>query len=88
MVFHHTAALALVGWYLMVPTMKANDQGDPTTLSLNAPISEWDVSPRPNAVPLELEASKPSKKGLASTPRGLATHRAVASARRNHARDQ
>jgi hypothetical protein len=39
---HHAAALALVGWYLMVPpgAMK----GNVWTFSSNAPIRQWKVS--------------------------------------------
>jgi hypothetical protein len=40
----HAAALALVGWYLMLPPMEANEQGVLISLNLNAPISKWDVS--------------------------------------------
>jgi hypothetical protein len=34
---HHTAALALVGWYLMTPPLGPNGSIDP-----NAPLSRWE----------------------------------------------
>jgi len=36
MKFHHAAALALVGWYLMVPPLFKHG------VNVNAPVSEWD----------------------------------------------
>ena len=39
MKLHHTAALALVGWYLMVPPPPNNDYQQ---LAPNAPISRWE----------------------------------------------
>jgi hypothetical protein len=38
---HHTAALALLGWYLMVPP---NSGGSRKPLDLNAPLSTWEKS--------------------------------------------
>ena len=35
---------ALVGWYLMLPPLRANDHGEITSLSSYAPLSQWDVS--------------------------------------------
>jgi len=35
----HAAALALVGWYLMVPSLV----GDPFRVDADAPISRWEI---------------------------------------------
>ena len=37
----HAAALALVGWYLMVPPLEQNREHDPS-----APISRWTINGR------------------------------------------
>jgi hypothetical protein len=34
----HAAALALLGWYLMVPSSKSNGEPD-----LQAPLSKWEM---------------------------------------------
>ena len=36
----HAAALALVGWYLMVPPLERLPNG-PEVFDLNAPLSQW-----------------------------------------------
>ena len=43
MKLRHTAALALVGWYLMQPPMVMPQTGGPTWITFNstAPISQW-----------------------------------------------
>ena len=42
MTTRHITALALVGWYLMIPPLQ-NPNGDPSgPRNLRAPISEWD----------------------------------------------
>lgn len=44
MKLRHAAALALVGWYLMVPPLIANP--NPTTggqLEVSAPLSKWEI---------------------------------------------
>jgi len=44
MKFRHAAALALVGWYLMVPPQNAHWQEKRQPLyNSNAPLSEWDI---------------------------------------------
>ena|ERR1700737_3294184 len=47
MKFRHTAALALVGWYLMTPpvTKTCPPQGFPctTNVDVNAPLNRWHV---------------------------------------------
>jgi hypothetical protein len=41
--FRHAAALALVGWYLvMAPTLR-NPQTDSFTVDLSAPLSAWQM---------------------------------------------
>jgi hypothetical protein len=37
MIFHHIAAIALVGWYLMIPPMSASG------VDISAPLSRWTV---------------------------------------------
>ena len=44
MTLRYAAALALVGWYLMLPPLRANDHGEITSLSSYALLSQWDVS--------------------------------------------
>jgi hypothetical protein len=39
----HAAALALMGWYLMVPPVHQERSGEPLHLDSNAPISRWEV---------------------------------------------
>ncbi len=41
MKFHHAAALALVGWYLMVPPALDDPKRPKLLIDVNAPISEW-----------------------------------------------
>jgi hypothetical protein len=38
----HAAALALVGWYLLMAPTFRNPQTDSFTVDLNAPLSAWD----------------------------------------------
>jgi len=39
----HAAALALVGWYLMIPPLQSANRDDPSgPRDLHAPISQWD----------------------------------------------
>ena len=38
----HAPALALVGWYLMVPPIQGNSETDAGVI-LGAPISEWNI---------------------------------------------
>lgn len=62
----HAAALALVGWYLMVPPFKPNDMHRPSftlrslearILNLDAPLSKWEIYV-PSDSADECEASK------------------------------
>ena len=39
----HAAALALVGWYLMMAPTSRNPQTDSFTVDLNAPLSAWQM---------------------------------------------
>ena len=48
----HAAALALVGWYLMVPPFKPNSMPQPSftlpslearVLNIDAPLSKWEI---------------------------------------------
>ncbi len=41
MKFRHAAALALVGWYLMVPPMAHEENWQPGGPPTTAPLSEW-----------------------------------------------
>jgi len=42
MISRHAAALALVGWYLMLPPMTGT--GAEWTVDINAPIAKWEQS--------------------------------------------
>jgi hypothetical protein len=42
MIFHHAAAVALVGWALIFPPMAA-DIGAGTKVDIGAPVNEWEV---------------------------------------------
>jgi hypothetical protein len=42
MKLRHAAALALVGWYLMMAPTFRNPQTDSFTVDLNAPLSTWE----------------------------------------------
>jgi hypothetical protein len=44
MKLHHAAALALVGWYLMVPPPAYKDGKPLVGVNLDAPLSEWTIS--------------------------------------------
>ena len=40
----HTAALALVGWYLMLPPIKENKAACVPLQVVDAPLNEWEIS--------------------------------------------
>ncbi len=56
----HTAALALVGWYLMMPPLKSANRDDPSgPRDLHAPFSQWDqVSAYDSAAKCERDIGK------------------------------
>jgi hypothetical protein len=55
----HAAALALVGWYLMVPPVR----GAPGEIIEHAPLSEWDIDSQYDSN-AECENSVPSDKDI------------------------
>jgi hypothetical protein len=55
----HAAALALVGWYLMVPPVR----GAPGEILEHAPLSQWDVDSQYSSK-AECENSIPSDKDI------------------------
>lgn len=43
MSFRHAAALAVLGWYLMMPPVHPIGRGNEEEVELKAPISEWNL---------------------------------------------
>ena len=43
MKFHHAVALALVGWYLMVPPLVSDPKRPQAVIDGTAPLSDWVV---------------------------------------------
>jgi hypothetical protein len=70
----HAAALALVGWYLMLPPLRPEGpKTDPNThyeADLSAPFSQWSaISPgKPFATKEECEAYRPHLMKLVNAP--------------------